>query len=1188
MEERSGLSSFAWRRATLHHLPLLLLHLLLLVTAASALQSAAASGGDPVAEGPGFAARPLTPVHLRAHVTLPEGHLAFLLHTANPHAELFRNASARLLQAPFVMLGARGVRPLSEPRVNATFGPFRVSRPIPPELLGPSLGGWSDGPRGGSDAASSSSSGGGGGPAGGGSGQAARLRAVLVQEKVYSSSPKVQVLFHATGRDWDDHSDIASLPCVHLHAFRETREARGSCRLDTNLGLCLAGLALPLAWFAPPTVVPGRRQRPLGESQAAARVELYFSVRPAEADGSCRGDEARQQQQRAGGGVSSRRGRDDPDTRQHHRPLLRIGSVGLLLSPPSPPVTESRLEGGVALLVPEKSFRPGEVISVTVTLPRNSTLERFTLRAKAKKGIEVLGAQPVDPSAWELSSDIINSGKHHVVAVAATRRQPGRSLAVGEEAAVAVLRVDFAMGNFTSQSVTRRILWQLELHGAKRTASASSSSSSSTSSSTSSPDSERVMTELTAMQKDIVAIVPVAMDTELVNTAALSGRTVAVPVRVLSVESSGALADVSGFVECSSASPDTVKVSDGCDYVYVNGKESKGSLAARVRFSYEHLSATLTVAVWLPRLPLTVLLSDSQLQQVKGWRAPRGAAAAVPVPPPVTDGAGAAGAAEERRGRGCTLLSQRATVRVLARFEAEASEGSGLRTPMLGPDWLLDVSEVVARAGLVRVANPAVAEVRQQAGLVVIAREAGVTAVQVVSPLSEGVHGEAPLSVLEERVALAALRLLLVGGLSLTVGAAPGPLPAVLASVAAQRLHAHKQEAVLSAWLEFSDDTAAPLDIYDPGSFSLTLTSLDESVVSVRPPAPRGGRGDGDPWAGPTVTAEGEGRGDLLRAELGVPDVCQKSKRRSGVVAASTCAVNVKFGAAAAGDDYGDYGGDADGDPPGGDRRPPPPPISSPPPGLPEPDEQREAVMTSEDDDDDNEVGNDAVRTEVPPPPSPRSLTDLEIGMYALLAVFCLAIAVFLVNCLTFALRYRGAGGKKAHGAGGPAAAAAGAAANGNERCPSGAKPRRPHDWVWLNQPQPRSPTPTDVTPTDGGGPPGRGGRSDAAPLGPGGGGGGGDVDGGGGGVGNGVAEASLNSPTSKRKRVKFTTFAAGAPDAAAAAPSASSPLPPPRPPPSPPAVGASAEDLEWVCRDMGLREPDAFRNYMERIKERV
>lgn len=34
-----------------------------------------------------------------------------------------------------------------------------------------------------------------------------------------------------------------------------------------------------------------------------------------------------------------------------------------------------------------------------------------------------------------------------------------------------------------------------------------------------------------------------------------------------------------------------------------------------------------------------------------------------------------------------------------------------------------------------------------------------------------------------------------------------------------------------------------------------------------------------------------------------------------------------------------------------------------------------------------------------------RGLTDLEIGMYALLGVFCLAILVFLINCVSFAFR---------------------------------------------------------------------------------------------------------------------------------------------------------------------------------------
>ncbi|GIY17663.1 transmembrane protein 132C [Caerostris extrusa] len=37
----------------------------------------------------------------------------------------------------------------------------------------------------------------------------------------------------------------------------------------------------------------------------------------------------------------------------------------------------------------------------------------------------------------------------------------------------------------------------------------------------------------------------------------------------------------------------------------------------------------------------------------------------------------------------------------------------------------------------------------------------------------------------------------------------------------------------------------------------------------------------------------------------------------------------------------------------------------------------------------------------------PSDLTPLEIGMYALLGVFCLAILVFLVSCSVFAVRYR-------------------------------------------------------------------------------------------------------------------------------------------------------------------------------------
>ncbi|XP_010224698.1 PREDICTED: transmembrane protein 132A [Tinamus guttatus] len=38
---------------------------------------------------------------------------------------------------------------------------------------------------------------------------------------------------------------------------------------------------------------------------------------------------------------------------------------------------------------------------------------------------------------------------------------------------------------------------------------------------------------------------------------------------------------------------------------------------------------------------------------------------------------------------------------------------------------------------------------------------------------------------------------------------------------------------------------------------------------------------------------------------------------------------------------------------------------------------------------------------------APERVTDLEIGMYVLLSVFCLAIFIFLINCIFFVLRYQ-------------------------------------------------------------------------------------------------------------------------------------------------------------------------------------
>lgn len=59
---------------------------------------------------------------------------------------------------------------------------------------------------------------------------------------------------------------------------------------------------------------------------------------------------------------------------------------------------------------------------------------------------------------------------------------------------VEVMQLDFEMENFTSLSVTRRINWNIDYKGQGPSA-----------------DSEKVVTELTVVQRDIQAILPLAM-----------------------------------------------------------------------------------------------------------------------------------------------------------------------------------------------------------------------------------------------------------------------------------------------------------------------------------------------------------------------------------------------------------------------------------------------------------------------------------------------------------------------------------------------------------------------------------------------------------------------------------------------------------------------------------------------------
>uniref|UniRef100_A0A667X043 Transmembrane protein 132E n=1 Tax=Myripristis murdjan TaxID=586833 RepID=A0A667X043_9TELE len=890
-------------------------------------------------------------VYLPANFKLSNAQLAFFLRESQTTSP--SNGHPLQRSESFVVFQTKDL-----PAINISFGPFARDQALSKELLQPASPldipgqltvNW-------------------------------KVRAFIVQARVFSSNPTVQVFFYIAGRDWDDFKAQDKLPCVRLHAFRD-------------------------------------------------------------------------------------------------HPLLRIGSISLYQASQEQLLVDKQLDKNMFLRLPEKPLKPGETLRIFLYLMPNSTVEQFTLKVKAKKGVNLL--QTKSKSAqWKVDWEVQSGAKHSITTIDPwTKGLPPRSNQSDILGNVEVMQLDFEMENFTSLSVTRRINWNIDYKGQNPP-----------------PDSEKVVTELTVVQKDIQAIIPLAMDTEIINTAILTGRTVAIPVKMVSIEMNGAVNDVSAFVQCKSSNEDIVKVSMNCDYVFVNGKETRGSMNARVIFSYEHLSAPLELTVWVPKLPLQVQLSDSNLSFIKGWRVP-----ILPDRRSTRDSDADEEEDERRVSRGCTLQYQRALVRVLTQFHTTSTEGTDQVITMLGPDWQVDVTDLVQDS--LKVADPRIAELVDRT--VLVGLELGSTLLKVESPLAvDAVLGESPFTVTDDKVSITELRVHAIAGLTLSLQPSPGNSHTMVAKATGlQTLTNPKQEASLSIWMYFSDNTAAPLTYFDPKDYNLNASTLDDKLVSVsQEPQQR--------W--PVVVAEGEGSGEAVRVEMTICEACQKTKRKS-VIASAAVFVKVRFG--------------------------------------PEEDSEEEAnteeSTTVSEEDDDNDLMH-----------SSRNMTDLEIGMYALLGVFCLAILVFLINCIVFVLKYR------------------------HKRIPpeGQANMDHSHHWVFLGNGQPlraqcdlspqqvESPSnPLEGVQTCCHGDHHSSGSSQTSVQ--------SQVHGRGDGSSGGSTKENgeeASSPTSKRKRVKFTTFTTLPTEDL---PYNSIPI-------------ADEEDIQWVCQDMGFQDPEELHDYMRRIKE--
>ncbi|KAF7697002.1 hypothetical protein HF521_005420 [Silurus meridionalis] len=761
------------------------------------------------------------PTYLPVQYQVLNAELAFFLKEANQ--DIMRNSSLQARTELFFIQQAR-----RNPVVNASYGPFSVQQPVPMELLDPGI---FNNPATSSLSSSSSLS-----------SQLFtfnwKIQTFIISERIHLSWPKVQVLFYVVGRDWDDYTTVDHLPCIRMFAFHETQEVRGTCRLKGELGLCVAELEPLPSWFSPPSVVPGRQRAPQTEGTP---VELYYMVQSTET-GECIPESSRK-----AGAI-----RSEPQGPAGYfsgpTPMRRIGSVRLFQ-----PLSELRLDRNFVVMVPASPIRQRETVSIFLATSALSSVEIFTLRVKLKDDVAFLGAKTTNPVQWTVSQDVRSEG-HRIVTLHCRRKDPsyGQRMEAGLQK---VLQVDLEVNGLVDPLGTRSVTWQVE-YPMSRTF------------------SEEIPTLIRLAPYNLGGIVPLAMETEILNTAVLTGRTAAMPIKVVTVATDGAVTDVTESVECRSTDDSVVKVSERCDYVYVNGKETKGRVKMMLNFTYNYLNTQMEVSVWMPRLPLQIDMADPELNQIKGWRIPISGGSQRSADDDEDEGS--------KRDRGCGPQYQSTTVRVLTHFEAEPGELRGQPDFLLGSDWQVDVTELVK--DFLKVEDSKVAKITDGATLTGL--NTGATKVQVMSPLSDLVLAERTVRILDDKVSITDLGVQLVSGLSLSLQLSLGSSRAFAATATTQdTMHNLKQESLVSAWLHFSDGSVTPLDLYDPAHYTLTAISLDERVVSVQKVAW---------WRSPVVVVRGEGQGTLLRVEMSGADLCQKSKRRN-VLATVSANVRIKF-----------------------------------------------------------------------------------------------------------------------------------------------------------------------------------------------------------------------------------------------------------------------------------------------------
>ncbi|KFU89575.1 Transmembrane protein 132B, partial [Chaetura pelagica] len=350
-----------------------------------------------------------------------------------------------------------------------------------------------------------------------------KLKSHIIDSSIYSNKPKIQTLFYIVGKDWDDYNSAEMLPCVKMFAFLESREVVASCRLTGHLGLCVAELELSPSWFSSPP--------PLVSEETASlegiTVELFYKIYAA--DGECSPEDAKWENNIHAGEDNEPKALSATE---------RIGSI--IIYPNQDQLRQSslRLDENVVIRLPLNPVREGDVVTFHISLADDSLADQFVLRIRTAPGVKILDIRVSDADQWGVQEE--TDSARSTATITCAHNDPSAENRANMTS-YEILQMDFEIDNTSSLAGAQQITWQVEYPRDDSL-------------------SELVVSEIFVSRTMFVGIVPLAMDTEVLNTAILTGKTVSVPVKVVAVQEDGSVVDVSESTECKSADEDVIKV----------------------------------------------------------------------------------------------------------------------------------------------------------------------------------------------------------------------------------------------------------------------------------------------------------------------------------------------------------------------------------------------------------------------------------------------------------------------------------------------------------------------------------------------------------------------------------------------------------------------------------------------------